>query len=473
MLEEQCCCAEGLITHLRTFLNAEELIHKYRVREQDFTRKRKLPFKTVIGLVLQGGKQPLQARVNEFFKALGDGGVRGGGGGSNGNEEEEEPNTVTASAFYQARQKILPECFRALNKEIVGYFYDHYPRSCSSHNTGLLLKTWQGHRVLAIDGSCLNLPDTDELRQAYSVQGNQYRDATCVQALVSCLYDVLNEVPINVGLGTIQAEKNFIFEEHARFWDLQQPDVVVYDRLYVDYSVLSFHSMSGTFFVVRCPRASTFKAVSEFLQSDQTDRAVALHVTRRQKDFVTTHGLPPSVVVRLVKIPLSDGTCEVLMTSLLDRTRYPPEALRWLYQQRWGVETYFDRLKNLLEVERFSSTKRWGILQDFYALILFTSLESVLCKEVDAKLAVASHDKGLKYVYKVNKSVSYHALSLFLIELFQDHQQRQAISRVLESLFHFFRQKPLPIRPGRRYPRRPASPRRQVRYLRYEKRVWA
>ncbi|CAG0981089.1 MAG: hypothetical protein OIN86_09635 [Candidatus Methanoperedens sp.] len=55
--------------------------------------------------------------------------------------------------------------------------------------------------------------------------------------------------------------------------------------------------------------------------------------------------------------------------------------------KRWGIETFFDRLKNLLEIERFSSKTMIGIEQDFYGLIFFSTFESVLTKEDEEELS--------------------------------------------------------------------------------------
>jgi IS4 transposase len=85
--------------------------------------------------------------------------------------------------------------------------------------------------------------------------------------------------------------------------------------------------------------------------------------------------------VRLVRVRLDSGEIEVLMTSLLDGKKYQVGDFKWLYGKRWGVETYLDRLKNQLEVERFSSKKLIGVEQDFYGVVFISTLESALSKE--------------------------------------------------------------------------------------------
>ncbi|MFQ6127036.1 MAG: hypothetical protein ACE5R6_20865 [Candidatus Heimdallarchaeota archaeon] len=128
-------------------------------------------------------------------------------------------------------------------------------------------------------------------------------------------------------------------------------------------------------------------------------------------------------------------------------------------------------IKNLLEVERFSSQKLETILQDFFALCVVTTLESLLSQADDQAIRRGSQEKSLKHVYKVNKSVSYHAVGEYLVKLLLD--RRRPISEVIRELRHLFRLACVPIRPGRRFCRKELTPRQEVRFLRYKKRVWA
>ena len=51
-------------------------------------------------------------------------------------------------------------------------------------------------------------------------------------------------------------------------------------------------------------------------------------------------GLPLSLTVRFVRVLLTTGEYEVLVTSLLDSYLYPTEGFLELYRLRWGIEIY-------------------------------------------------------------------------------------------------------------------------------------
>jgi len=433
-----------LINFLRVFITSNLAINSFRANETDFTRKRKLPFWTTTVLILTSWKKSIHNRLNLFFTHL-----------------DLVDVMPEASAFCQARKKIKPELFIALNEETVKFFYATYEKEG-------LVKRWKERLLYAIDGSYFNIPDTEETRNKYSIQTNQYKDGT-VQALSSFLYDVQNEVCINAVIDEKKSEKSFIFNDHVKKFTKEA--IIIYDRLYADYSVISFHAKGGYDFVIRCSLSSSFKEVSDFVKSDCFDKIVTIKVTEKQKTFVKENELPEVVTVRLVKVILSNGTIEVLITSLLDGKTYKLEDFQWLYHKRWCIETYFSRLKNLLEIERFSTKTVIGIEQDFHSLVFLSTLESVLIKEDEEKLCKENSDKKLKYEYKINKSVSYTAIADHIVDLLLNPDVPP--SEVLAKLSRLFKNGSSPQRHGRQFKRKESTSTQKLRYHKYEKRVCA
>jgi hypothetical protein len=175
---------------LKKELCVAEVLQRFRVKATDFTRVRVLSWPVVLVLMLRGQKVSLQKAVNKFFSAVG-----------------RVWDVVTASAYSQARQKVQPEVFVHLN---TGACEECYTRYGEDNEVGL----WHGQRVLGVEGSYLNLPDTEETRGAFSVQTNQYPGGEQVQALASVRYDLRNDLGLSAALGPKQAEKNLLFGTH-------------------------------------------------------------------------------------------------------------------------------------------------------------------------------------------------------------------------------------------------------------------
>jgi len=148
------------------------------------------------------------------------------------------------------------------------------------------------------------------------------------------------------------------------------------------------------------------------------------------------------------------------MRSHTRRTCLPVAALKTVYGWRWGVETYYDRLKNIFEVERFSERSVRSIEQDFFGIIFLTTLESVLSKEAEAELAQGSVAAQRKQVAQVNHAVSYLALVDYTVALLLDPPG--TVEDTLVTLHFLFKTNPTLHRPGRRFPRKRASGYRKV-----------
>ena len=56
-------------------------------------------------------------------------------------------------------------------------------------------------------------------------------------------------------------------------------------------------------------------------------------------------GLPQALTVRFVRVRLSTGEWEVMVTSLRDEVAYPTVGFLELYHWRWSVETFYGVLK--------------------------------------------------------------------------------------------------------------------------------
>jgi DDE family transposase len=425
-------------------LRDDKTVARYRVRPQDWSRQRTLTFLRVVTLILTGHKHALQNALNRFFRALG-----------------LLPEVPTASAYSQARQKVEPTLFQHLNNLVVEKFYALYVPDGG-------VKRWQGRRVLGIDGTMINLPDTVETRAQYTRHGNQHGRAIRVQALGSVCYDLLNDLALDATLSKQHAEKESIFTSHLHV--TASGDVIVLDRGYADYGVMAFLTHHQRDFVIRMPRRRA-GLIRTFWDGPRRDQVVELAAPERQRAFVQQRHLASRLRVRFVKIALADGEVEVVATSLLDAKAVPAAALKTLYGWRWGIETYYDRVKNIFEVERFSGRNVRSIEQDFFGIIFLTTLESVLSKEAEAELAQESAAAQRKHVAQVNHAVSYLALVDHTIALLLDPPG--SVEATLATLHFLFKTNPTLYRPGRRFPRHQRSGYRRAWFYRYTARLVA
>lgn len=407
------------------------MIFKHRKKKENFTRERKLPLDVVVGLVLQKSVKSVQVRLNEFFDYV-------------------QERTVSASAYSQARAKFSHELFIELNQScFVSTYYEDSK-----------YKKFKGHRLLAVDGSKIRLPDTAEMQEEFgSIKiKNQHIEAKYTGGLCSAFYDVLNENVVDSILAQGSASERKLAQEHLEL--SMSGDLIVYDRGYSSYVLFAKVLENEADFICRCS-SNAFGVVEEFIESKQVDQVVTL-VPCKDIDL---DGLPKSLKIRLVKIELNTGEIEILATSLLNKKTYTRRNLKKLYGLRWGVETYFDRLKNRLSLENFTGKTVESVKQDFYATILISNVESELTQDAQEILNLKNDNK---HQQKVNKAVSFNAIKQKAYDLFFATDDIE-YDDLIAQLQNIFLMNPVPIRPNRKPHRQKHSPRRSLRFHKYHK----
>lgn len=148
--------------------------------------------------------------------------------------------------------------------------------------------------------------------------------------------------------------------------------------------------------------------------------------------------------VRLVRVDLPSGEVEILMTSLLDSQKYPTKIFKELYFLRWGIETFYDELKNKLKVGCFTGDSKISILQDFFCNIFISNLQSIIVNDLQEEMNIKNHNTKLNY--KINNNLSSGFLKNRILELLTKEASLEDIFKELQNLFI---QNTIPIRPNR------------------------
>ncbi|MFV8344749.1 transposase, partial [Flavobacterium sp. ZB4P13] len=130
----------------------------------------------------------------------------------------------------------------------------------------------------------------------------------------------------------------------------------------------------------------------------------------------------------------------------LDNKKYPSSVFKELYSQRWGIETFYDRLKNKLKVEHFSGYSNESIQQDFYAALFVSNIQTLIVSELEDDLVKDNQQK--KYDYKINTNLSYGFLKNRILDLFLTSK---SIEKSFEDLKQLYKENLIPIRPNRSF----------------------
>lgn len=372
----------------------------------DFTRERKLNFVTVMLVLFQKSAKSLQLVLNELsqrflFHA-----------------------TITHSAFSQARLKLKHTAFIELNqKAIVEVVYEEPT-----------YRTWNGHRLLAVDGMRVILPDSESVGKEFGTQHIANQHETCQGeyplAIASVLYDVLNHIGLDAQLAHNKSYEVDLAVEHLAH--TQPQDLLLFDRNYLSFYFLAVLTAYLRDFLIRASQSS-FTVINRMFAEGPQDQIVTLNAPEDQRKTLQSSNLPTQITVRLIRMVLSTGEVEVLVTSLLDQTQYPTSLFKDLYYQRWGVETFYSTLKGRLTLENFTGKSAEAVKQDFFATIYISGLESILTHKAQQTLDQKSSKN--KYPQQVNKAVAFNAIKNRVFELFTSKHNTDLLLQELTQLF--------------------------------------
>ena len=135
-------------------------------------------------------KNSAQIELDQFFKHI---------------ENRECPlQSVTKSAFFQARTQLSHTAFIELNQIAVEDFYAQYKN----------YQTWNGFRLCAIDGSQIRLPNEADVVTEFGALKGKENQGDCPLALASIYYDVLNHIAIDASLNPTAASERACAVRH-------------------------------------------------------------------------------------------------------------------------------------------------------------------------------------------------------------------------------------------------------------------
>ncbi len=422
-----------MLARFKSTTGALKFLEFHRQKTRDFTRNRKLTFELVVLVILQKSVKSLQLALNEFFQKC-----------------SSPLKTVGASAFTKARQKLSHTAFIELNQvAVVETVYED-----STY------RQWKGHRLLGVDGSKIILPDTPEIREEFGGVRIANQLPTTVgsfpMAVASVCYDSLNHIALDSVLTHARAYEVDLAMDHLAY--SRENDVWIFDRGYPSYFYLTLLLAHRQHFIGRCSKGS-FPAAQKLFRRPVPSKRVMLRAPHYLRPKLLALGLPLTIAVRFVTVILKTGEVEVLVTSLLDETLYPASEFGPLYYLRWGVETFYGRVKGRLALENFTGKTPEAIKQDFYSTILISGVESVLTEEGQHQLDQKSSTN--RYPRQVNKAVSFNTIKHRVFDLFYTQNN---LDQLLEDLTQLFLTNPTCHRPHRNPPRQKSKDRKLLQF---------
>lgn len=282
-----------------------------------------------------------------------------------------QKNSVAPSSFCAARRKLDEEIFKSINSKIIETYAQKEEKAYK----------WLGHRIFAIDGSKVTLPR--ELRACgYNVPSE---NANYPQGMISCLYQLKSQMPFDFDL-VPHADERSCAVEHFKV--LKKNDVVVYDRGYFSYYMLSRHVALGIHAIFRL-QDSYYEGIRDFLASSQTDIITTICPSPNSQTKIKAKH--PEIdfaplKLRLLKYEMN-GQVFCLGTTLLEQNQeYRLQDFIDVYHARWGIEELYKISKQIFIVEDLHAKSERGVKQEIFAHFTLITMNRIFANHTEDAL---------------------------------------------------------------------------------------
>lgn len=356
---------------------------------------------------------------------------------------------VSKAAFCKARKKLKPTVFIELSKTVLETFYESDE-----------VQRWQGYRVFGVDGSTIELPNSEEIQKEYGVFQMRGDGKRICLGRTLLIYDTLNHLTMYGGLGKMSDSETQLFIEATRGKQLAKQDLFVFDRYYASRLLYFYLASKGVQFCFRLKR-NWWEPAKDFYRSGKTSEVITIELPKEDEAQARELGIAKSrMKVRLVRVELENGQTELLLTSLTNQRQYSNQDIKELYALRWPVEDAYKTFKHKVCLENFSGKSCKAVLQDFYVKIFIMNLTAIAIRPINE--ALKKESVKLKHVHQSNFTEALATMKKAIVPFFLTGKIAQTLKTCLTRL----RRLTEPIRPGRKI-KRSHQPKRKY-YMNYK-----
>lgn len=441
---------KNALDNLMRTVNSKEISSAAKTSVRGFTQPRKITLQDVILFYTFRHCETTNKDITSYFS------------------KTEKPK-VSKQAMFKALNKTNPEVFPLLIHDFAKYFYETQE-----------YETLDGWIVLASDGTKMDLPPSEELKENFGGPVNhkisEKSKLKKAQANCSMLVDVLNHIVLDATVKPYDVSELPMLYEHlnnSRELLKGKKVMLLCDRYYASAELFLYCKIHGYRLLVRSKSYVYKHQVSKIEKDGDIQLVIDKAWQRRLKreDCRNYAATKPLLDLRVVKnhyeYTLTDRkkqaeTLQVdsIYLTTLDRTEFKTEDIISLYHtRRWDNETAYFGIKNHLEAERFNSGKYNIVVNELYGKILCYSICGFIYNDVN-ELVIEKRNKSVsvenKYEYIPNMKYLCDTLRLehkFLYYLSDIKKWSEEMEQYLITMIETCSKNTVPIRPGRHYKR--------------------
>lgn len=354
-----------------------------------------------------------------------------------------DPTQISEEAFVQARQRMPLRFWAAL----LAVLAENFQRSHSQH-----IRFNKDFRLLAMDGSMLELPNVAPLRKHYGTPKNASQKKAAPQARIVMLILPGTRIPIAYEVAPLCDSELTLAGRLVQH--VQENDLLLVDRGFSSYGLFWQIQKRGAYFGTRLKTNIKYKKTKQLGRNDWLIRWAPKDSSGQWKALA----LPPSIDLRVIKYQFPGFRPSSLLTNVLDPKRVSYED--WvrlaqdcdekgkfkpgLYHRRWEIETSYRELKVELRASSLRGQTPASVEYELAGRVVYYLLIRWL-------IVKAAEKHGLEplQISFCNALREVEQMHQTLVTSDPTHVSRTLLPRLLERIASSI----VPFRPGRHYPR--------------------
>jgi hypothetical protein len=268
----------------------------------------------------------------------------------------------------------------------------------TDHIETLKPQLWNGYRLIAGDGTTVNLPPSKQVKNHFGVFCKSNIGTSTCLANACMFYDVLSNFVLDSIISPVSIGEVSLLNAMLAKADYSN-SIILLDRGFGTFSVCKSCIKRGLNFCIRLKTANLDFAKHVF-NNDSIDFITTWKPSEAERSTCRKHNLDiEDITVRVTKVVLNSGEVELLVSNLFDQKTIDVNSMKELYAMRWGIEEGFKKLKPSMKLEQFGSRRYEGIYQEFYAHTFMMNLVGIIGTEAEPLIERKTQGRKLKYKY--------------------------------------------------------------------------
>jgi IS4 transposase len=319
---------------------------------------------------------------------------------------------------------------------------------------------WRGHRIVAVDGTCMTVPNTKELCDTFGLHKGNTGPRLYPLIRMVCLSVVETMIVIDNRIGSYKTDENTLLKPMLK--TLRKGDILLADRHFAGSNLYWSYMQNGLEYLTWVHQrliVSRLKRMWSYGQNDFVAKLKISDVYQRENPE-----MPKYILARFIQVETRiRGKYQRiwLVTSLLD-DKYPACEIAKLYLKRWSIETLFRQFKIDLSADILRSKSSTAIYKEIAARICAINIIHTIM--LQAAIANKVDVSRISFIHTVRAIIAFAPVLAM-----QPVSRLPGIYRAMlcEIASHL-----VPLRPGRLEPRKLAHDPRNYPKLKTTRAQW-